>query len=175
MLNNRTVIVKDACVIIDLVDLKIIDKFLHSFQSVFVPEAVINEITDANQRSVVDRCITSGHFVVDNNASLDQIVDLLAANQRLSFADCSVIELAKRKKGSILSSDAGLRVTARKVGLSVGGIIWVIKVLCNRAVLSNQDAIGILKMYDQINIRAPKKEIAILMSQLEAEINVIKV
>ena len=151
---------------IDLIELDLMESFYKLKLKIITTNQVVSEITDIKQSDILKELISAGVVQVDNNGKFENINNLYQACPGLSFTDCSVIELAVRKKGFILSSDGGLRKYAHLNSISVNGVLWIIEELVNKKILTLENALSKLALYLDINDRAPKKDIATLIKKL---------
>lgn len=163
---EKDIVIQDACIIFDLIDLGLIGHFFDLNLTVFTCPEVIGEITDPDQLESTNVFINNGRLGVDGNGDFDKIEEIFRTNAGLSLTDCSVLELALRRSGSVLSSDLSLRKATKKSGLNVRGILWIISELVNQDIIDHLEAIGSLNRYLQINSRAPKSEIHEMIRRL---------
>ena len=164
--------IKDSCILFDLIDLDLVECFYNLDIQVVTTRQVIAEITDLNQIKAINHLISKEAICIDDQGEYEMILSIFQANAGLSFADCSVIEVALRRGGIILTSDNNLRKKAIGKQVNVKGMLWIINELIQKDILPIGDAISKLALYPKINNRAPKKEIAILISKLTDEATV---
>lgn len=129
---------------------------------------VIEEITDKEQSFIISKYLFVEKLLVDAEVSFDEIQKMTEEHPGLSSTDCSVIELAIRKKGSILSSDKSLRNEAKRRKIIVRGVLWVIETLLQKGIISLSIAIEKLELLPKINQRAPLNEISLLIKKLDS-------
>lgn len=129
---------------------------------------VLEEIRDSGQLLIMNSLIDSGLLRVDTNGNIKDIVALLGKFRGLSFTDCSVIELAVRRQGNILSSDGGIRKCASKMKIPVKGVLWVIEEMVIKNIITLEEALSKLTIYPSLNDRAPLKEIASLVKKFSS-------
>ena len=168
MLTESRLLVKDSCIIFDLIDLNLLDAFFQLEYVIFTTNQVVNEIKVPDQLAKVNGLISMGKLKIDDEGSLENIYALFNENPGLSFTDCSVLECALRRAGILLSADKSLRNVAKEMNLTVRGIIWIIEELIHNSIISRESAIKLLKIYPSINKRVPLKEISILLSRLSS-------
>lgn len=161
------IVVQDACILFDLVDLDLLKVFFQLDLTVLTTPQVIAEIIDEDQQSTIEAHVQNGDLKVDKDGSYESIAELFDKFPGLSVADCSVLELALRKKAVVLSSDGGLRKISRRKNCEVHGTLWIIQELHDYGIIGNAAAIEKLKMYASINLRAPKKEIKLLIAKFD--------
>lgn len=170
MLPNKEIVIQDACVLFDLIDLQLIDLFFELELTVMTTPQVIGEIEEDEQQAVVRKFIDKGKLLIDKDGITSAVQEIYDANRGLSFADCSVLELALRVKGSVLSSDLDLRNVTTRNKLIVRGILWIVKELHLTNRLTGEALTAKLKLYQQINDRAPKKEIKEMIEGVKIKI-----
>lgn len=163
---NSQIFIQDACVLFDLIDLNLFEIFFQLGLTIVTTEAVINEIADETQLDLVNQKITLNRIMIDKDADDSLIFKFYEHYAGLSFADCSILELAIRKNGILLSSDKSLRNISVKLNIEVHGLLWIIILLVDNDCLTKEDAIEKLKEYMKINLRAPQKEILKLITNL---------
>lgn len=157
--DERSIVVQDACILFDLVDMDLLEVFFQLDLTVLTTPQVMAEITDEDQLPTIEAHIRNGDLNVDKDGSYEDITELFDEFPGLSVADCSVLELAMRKNAVVLSSDGGLRKISKRKHCEVHGTLWIIQELHNHGVIEKEAAIEKLKRYASINLRAPKKEI----------------
>lgn len=166
---RNIIVVQDACILFDLVDLDLLKVFFQLELTVLTTPQVITEITDEDQQSAISIHLQNGELKVDEGGSYESISELFDEFPGLSFADCSVLELALRKNAVVLSSDGGLRKISRRKKCEVHGTLWIIQELHDFGIIGKAAAIEKLKMYASINLRAPKKIIAQMITALSRD------
>lgn len=167
--DKKEIVIKDACILFDLVDLNLLEDFFQLELNAFTTPQVIGEITNEQQRAEIEKYIENGKLQIDTEGAIDDISSLNDQYPGLSFADSSVLELAIRINAVIYSSDGALRKATIKKGLVVRGVLWVIQNLYEKGFLEKQVAMDKLKQYEEINNWAPKKEIEILKAKILTE------
>ena len=164
--DKKEIVIKDACILFDLVDLNLLEDFFQLEVVAFTTPQVIGEITNEEQWKVISKFVAEGKIQIDNDGRFEIIASINDEYPGLSLADSSVLELAIRKNAIIYSSDGGLRKISTKKNLTVRGIIWIIDEMHSRGFFNNETAIEKLNLYETINIRAPLKEIKNLISKI---------
>jgi hypothetical protein len=167
---ENKILIKDSCILFDMLDLGLLDQFFLLEFKVFTTSLVISEINNEKQLSCVNPYILNKKLEIDSHGTFESMQELYVGNPGLSYADCSVLELAKRKDGVILSADKSLRKIAIKSELKVKGMLWIIRQLVENEQISIEVAIEKLKLYPQINSRVPHKEISELINHLTASL-----
>lgn len=164
--NKHEIVVQDACILIDLIDLDLIDLFFQMNFSVFTTLQVVNEITLDTQKAKINIFLDNGQLQIDSTGTIEDTFELFAKHPALSIADSSVLELAIRKEAIIFSSDGSLRKISVKKGLTVRGSLWIIEELFNRKIITTEIALKKLELYKFVNRRAPFKQIENLITKL---------
>ncbi len=163
---EKDIVIQDACIIFDLIDLGLIGHFFELKLTVFTTPQVIAEITDPDQLEVIKAFIENGRLGVDREGDFDKVEEIFNTTSGLSYTDCSVLELALRRSWTVLSSDLSLRKATMKNGLIVRGVLWIIDELVVQKIIDSEKAIKNLNSYLQINSRAPKYEIHEMIKRL---------
>lgn len=171
MSNTDKIVIKDSCILFDLIDLQLTACFFELDINVNTTQHVIDEITDDNQLMEIQKYIANGKLTIDKNGSFESIQIIFNQCKGLSLADCSVLELSERLQGVILSSDKSLRSEGQRRSFTVHGVLWVIENLCNKKIITREAAINKLELYPKINDRVPKTEIANLINSLQLQPN----
>jgi len=167
VLTKYKILINDSCILFDLVDLNLIQDFFQLEYSFYTTPQVIGEITDETQFSKIEKYISNEILIIDSLGSLESIQILFDEYPGLSFTDSSVLELATRINGMVLSSDKSLRNISKRRNLTVKGFLWIIEELLDKKIISRNTAVRKLRIYPDVNIRAPIKEINNLMDILE--------
>jgi len=163
---GKEIVIQDACILFDLVDLSLLECFFQLELEVLTTPNVISEITNENQWEQVTIHLKTGELTIDENGALDAILTIYHEHSGLSIADSSVLELALRKDAVILSSDGSLRKIAKRKEVIVKGTLWIIEALFLNGIITSDYAIEKLEMYSSVNQRAPQNEIQKLISRL---------
>lgn len=166
MLDKKEIVIKDACILFDLVDLNLLEDFFQLEVSAFTTPQVIGEITNESQWGEVSKFINNRKLQIDSDGEFEAIAEIFDEYTALSIPDSSVLELAIRKDAIIFSSDGSLRKISVAKNLTVRGVIWIVEELYNKGFLSKEVAIQKLNFYETINQRAPIKEIKKLTEKL---------
>lgn len=167
MSDKKQIVIKDACILFDLVDLNLLGDFFQlGFIALTTPQ-VIGEVTNEMQWQEISKFVDGGQLQIDTNGEFEAIQKIYEEYPGLSIPDSSVLELALRKDAIIYSSDGSLRKISVKQGFTVRGILWIIENLHIGGSLSNEQAIEKLNLYEKINQRAPLNEIKKLIEKFK--------
>lgn len=167
--HKEEIVIKDACVLFDLIDLGLLDPFYCLNLVVYTTPQVINEVEDEKQLAMIKGYIDNNKLLVDYGGEFEIIQEIMEENRGLSFTDGSVIELAARRKAAVLSSDKSVRLISERRNMPVRGVLWIIEQLFIFNQIEKQHALSVLKVYPTINVRAPRKEIDLLIKRLKEE------
>jgi len=166
VLPKHKIVVQDACIMFDLIDLKLLGSFFKLELLVITTPEVLAEVEDEEQLKEISACISENKIQVSEPGNLMDLVAVTTSNPGLSLADASVILLATERNATILSSDKSLRNEAKRRGLMVNGILWIIEELFNRELIMKNTLEQLFAIYPITNKRAPLKEIERLKERL---------
>lgn len=164
---NLPLIIKDACILFDLLDLELLPSFYQLQLTVITTPEVLNEIEDEQQMAQVQPYIDDKRLLIDRQGEIAAMVAITDANPGLSLADASVLDAATRLKAAILSSDGSLRRESQRRGIIVRGLLWVLEELYTNRVLALEVVLEKLQLYPEVNKRAPKTETFELINKLK--------
>ncbi|MCF6296064.1 MAG: hypothetical protein L3J25_10300 [Flavobacteriaceae bacterium] len=167
MFDQVKIIIKDSCIIIDLIELELIDFFLKLEYHILTTENVVEEITEINQKEKLGKLISVNSIMVDGDFDLNKVFDIMNNNGNLSFTDATVLELALRSEGILLTSDNALRRESKKLQRKTHGILWVIEALYENGIISAIIARDKVNLLMEINQRIPKQICKQLLIKLE--------
>lgn len=163
---ERTIVIKDACILIDLIDLDVLEAFYQLDITAVTTGFVVAEILEEEQVLAIKKVIEDGKLTVFDDGDVENINALTDQHPGLSFADCSVLELAFRVPGIILSADGSLRNEAKRRQLTVKGSLWVLNQLVEQGFMTKSECLAKLDLYPRVNPRAPKRDIQLLINKL---------
>jgi len=154
------VLVKDANIIIDLIEIDLIDEFFRLDYDVITSDFVRNEITDEMQSSKIEKYILLGKLAVKllEGEELFELLRLKSKYSALSIQDCSVVYLVKRENGILLSGDRTARFAAKEQGTEYHGILWVFDRLLESKIITYNVAIAKMELLMEINNWLPAEE-----------------
>jgi len=164
--DKKQIVIKDACILFDLVDLNLLKNFFQLEVIALTTPQVIGEITNEDQWKEVSKFIEGGQLQIDSDGEFGAIQELYDEFSGLSLPDCSVLELAIRKDAIVYSSDGSLRKISIKRNLIVRGVLWIVEEVYTKGLITKEIAFETLLKYQSINQRAPLKEIEKLMAKL---------
>jgi len=154
--------VNDTNILIDLINVGLIDDFLKLNFEFITTNLIVDEFKIDAQASIIDKYIQQNKLQA-YNLTFDELTEVQnikeTSSKKLSFEDCSVWYLAKKKQAILLTGDNLLRKNAEKDGITVSGILFILDQLVENNILNKQTAHTKLKALQQINNRLPKNEI----------------
>lgn len=148
---KETILVKDACILIDLMQLDIFEMFAQTDYVILTTDAVVREITNPEQSTLLNQVLESGQIIREKDGSLAEVLVLQRKYRGISYQDATALELSKRKGGMLISADGLLRKAGVKEQVTVHGTLWVILELVKLKVLDNVSAVAKVKLLMKIN------------------------
>jgi predicted nucleic acid-binding protein len=155
--------VKDANVLIDLLEVNLLGAWFKLGIATHVPDFVMAEVHHPQQRLVLDSFVSAGllqvsHIGLGDMRSLAEVARL-SRELGISVPDASAIQLAASLPGSVLlTGDGRLRRGAEQRGQVVRGLLWVLDMLLWQHVLSYDDGLAALARVIARNSRQPPAE-----------------
>lgn len=120
--------VQDANVLIDLANAGLLDRLpLPDFRFCAV-DAVLEEITETDQRAAVDKAVAAGVLGICSLAAEEfgRAVSLRQADARVSLPDVLSLVLAQSLGGILLTGDRPLRELAENLRTETHGVFWLL-------------------------------------------------
>lgn len=158
------IIVEDTNIIIDLFNTGLLHFCKNMDIEFHTTNFVIKEIKKPEQRSTVKGLISNKelNMAVLNTEEMLQLANLeeeCRGTNNLSTADCSVVFLAEKLGSRLLTADQKLMHFAKKRGLEVSGLLWMIDEMVETGVVRPKEMVKYLKRYLETNKSAPEKEV----------------
>lgn len=153
--------VKDANILIDLVEAALLDSWFALKIETLTTDIVMGEIDDEQQVRVLQPYVNAGllKVVVSGPEEMTETASLrLRAPSGVTFEDCSALHLAVSRKASLMTGDALLRKFAIKSGVQVCGTLWILDMLVEEGILTPQIAGEKLRMLRNRDRRLPSVE-----------------
>lgn len=149
------IIVNDANILIDLVDLKILPYFFQLEFEFHTTALILDELFDEQRKELVPY-IETGRLIVDDIADGDfiEIFKIRAKKPKLSEQDCSAFYQAKKENAALVTSDNTLRKFAKENDLEVYGHLWIFDNLVDKSIFYGSTAIE--KLNELCNVVNPK-------------------
>lgn len=154
------VAVKDANVLIDLVEGDLLGLWFRIGIETHVPDLVLEEIKNPEQRRIVLAMIEAGNLKVGTFDPMQVIrIDSYKRLYRVSLADAAAILLAEQLQATLLSGDKLVRKGGHSLGIDVRGLLWVFDELVHRGLLGTADAALRLNRVVEAGARLPAEEV----------------
>ncbi len=136
------IIVNDANILIDLVELKILPYFFQLEFEFHTTAIILDELFEEQQEELVPY-IETGKLIVDEITEEDliEILMIRATKPTLSEQDCSAFYQAEKESALLLTSDNTLRKYAKANKLEVHGHLWVFDNLVDKSIFTGKTAI----------------------------------
>jgi predicted nucleic acid-binding protein len=155
------VVVNDANILIDLIDVGLLDLFFKLKFEMNIADSVVNEFEDEEDVTRINKFINIGNLR-QHSFSHDELTEILdyrnRYSSRLSIPDCSCIYLARNLSATLLTGDRPLTNAARENGITVHGTLWVFDKLISAGLVTPQTARKRLSELMSINRRLPVSE-----------------
>lgn len=137
--------ITDACIFIDLIDLKITSQFFQLELEVHTSNNVWDELDeDAKELLSAYRSVDklTLHYL-DEEA--EQEIETMNFPKRLSRQDQTVIYLGKKLEAMILSSDKAVRNFAKSISVEYHGMFWIFDQFVDQQLLNSELAASKLR------------------------------
>lgn len=154
------VAVKDANILIDLVEGDLLGTWFRLRIETHIPDLVLAEITNLDQRRMVLAMVEAGNLRVGTLTpeQLGQAV-LYKRRYQISLADASAILMAEHLQATLLSGDKLVRKGGQSLALDVRGLLWVFDELVDRDLIIAADAAERLERVVGAGARLPKDQV----------------
>jgi hypothetical protein len=149
------IIVNDANILIDLVDLKILPHFFQLEYDFHTTEMILDELFPEQKEALIPY-IETGSLIIDEITEDDlvAIINIRISKPNLSEQDCSAFYQAQKENAALITSDNTLRKFAQSNNLEVHGHFWVFDNLVENGLLTGSRAIE--KLDELCNVVNPK-------------------
>lgn len=147
------IIVNDANILIDLVELQLLPHFFALKFEFYTTTLILEELL-LEQKVELDVFIAKGVLMVEEMSATDLIIikSIEKSKPKLSQQDCSAYHQAASKQGTLITSDNVLRKFALATNLNVHGHLWVFDQMVEQQTLAPFTASQKLKtLNDTIN------------------------
>lgn len=135
------IIVNDANILIDLVELKILPYFFQLEFEFHTTAIILNELFDDQKQELIPYIETEKLIVDDiNDEDLIEILIIRTSKPALSEQDCSAFYQAQKLKATLLTSDNTLRKFAKTKKVDVHGHLWLFDNLVDRSIFNGKIA-----------------------------------
>jgi len=156
---EEKLIISDTNIFIDLISINALDKLFLLPCDIFTTDFVVDEIEQPKQSEEIFKHIDAKNLKVVT-LSFDELIDVntMKESSAISITDCSVLFLAKKTSGRLLSGDGKLRKVAEKGNVKVSGILYIFDNLIEYGFLDKITTATLLEHLMVINSRLPKGE-----------------
>ena len=136
------IIVNDANILIDLVDLGILPQFFQLEFEFHTTALILDELFDEQKMKILPY-IQEGKLIVNDITDEDLIKILMIRSSKptLSEQDCSAFYQAQKDNAALITSDNSLRKFAKSNDIEVYGHLWIFDNLVNKSIFSGFIAI----------------------------------
>ncbi|MBC2734069.1 MAG: PIN domain-containing protein [Desulfobacteraceae bacterium] len=155
------VVVNDACLLIDLIDVDLFHEFLQLGFRAHITSSVLTELEGDEYEIPIKKSIRQSNLSLYSLTADDQnVIESLmqAHSSKLSEPDCSCLHLAKKLDATILTCEKLLTKTAKSLKIEVHGSLWVLDQLIASSIITKSTAHRKLTELMSINDRLPKNE-----------------
>jgi len=144
--------ITDACIFIDLHDLKLTNLLFSLELEIHTSLDVYNELY-SHQQDILSAFLLVEKLTIHNLSAEDR-VNMQKQNypKALSENDKTVLFLAEKIDAIVLSSDKAIRTYAKKKSIEYHGMLWIFDKLVEHTSLSPSDAATKLKTLIRTNI-----------------------
>ena len=156
------IVVSDTNIFIDLLTVELLDVFFQLPYRVWTTVFVLEELTDAAQKTIIQAFVETGKLAVKeyNAEELSVLVAFSSARtNNVSLTDCSVWRFSCDNGYLLLTGDGTLRTSSELTGTRVSGVLFVFDQLVTRRIIPPKDAADRLRHLFSVNKRLPKGEI----------------
>ncbi len=156
------IIVNDANILIDLVELHILREFFALEFEFHTTDLVLAELDETHRNELIG-FIQTGDLKVRELSAKDmlQVSEIRSLKRMLSIPDCSTILCAEKVDGVLLTSDNVLRKFAKERSTEVHGHLWVFDRMWEAKLLTGQElSVKLTLLTNEINRRLglPQRE-----------------
>lgn len=133
--------VTDACIFIDLIELRLTSEFFKLPIEIHTSLDVYNELY-AEQKEILKAYSSVGKLTVHNLTSPDKTeIQKIKFPKSLSENDKTVIYLAQKLSATVISSDKAVRNFAKSQSVEYHGMLWIFDQIVDKQFLDFSDAI----------------------------------
>lgn len=156
------IIVNDANILIDLVELGLLPHFFDLSLEFLTTSLILDELFE-EQQEVLQPFIDQNKLKVEEFSPEDllEIAILQQTKAKLSEQDCSAFYQAKKRKATLVTSDNLLRKFAKNNSLDVHGHLWVFDLMVTQETISPaQASLKLRELIEKVNprLKLPSKE-----------------
>jgi hypothetical protein len=162
------VAVTDACIFIDLMELRLLSHFFELDLQVNTTTDVFNELYPGQQELL--RAYMSADKLCIHNILPEEWAEIALEKypKSLSDSDKTVLFLAKKINAIVLSSDKTIRNYSKQNSVPFHGILWIFDKLIESSIISGE--IAVLKINELVSRNIIYKNNMELTSEIEKRI-----
>lgn len=134
------IVVTDACIFIDLFDLRLMSHFFELQLEIHTFVDVYNELDDEQKQLLMAYKVGNKLTIHNLNSEDFELINKTIPSKTLSPPDKTVIYLADKINAIILSSDKTLRNCAKTKAIEYHGILWIFDKLIDEKIISGREA-----------------------------------
>jgi predicted nucleic acid-binding protein len=155
-----TIIVCDANILIDLLQVELFKAFLKLKWEMHVSPDVVDEVQEENSDQLTQKIrLNEIHLPVFTPDDLLKIQEYKSRYRSLSIQDCSCLLLAEKHSALLLTGERKLKNIATSFhGVEVHGILWIFERLIQKKIIIPPKAHALLTQLMKLNTRLPKAE-----------------
>lgn len=144
--------VTDACIFIDLIELRLLVQFFSLDLEIHTSIDVFNEL-DSDQQELLKDYISVNKLFVHNISSSEwnEIFKMNLPNS-LTNSDKSVIFLSKKLSATVISSDKKVRYHSKQNAIPYHGILWIFDELVKYNLITKPGATVKIKLLVKQNL-----------------------
>jgi len=144
--------ITDACIFIDLYDLKLTNSLFSLKLEIHTSLDVFNELY-VHQQDILSEFHSVGKLTIHNISAEDRInIHKQNYPKALSESDKTVLFLAERIDAIVLSSDKAVRACAKKKSIKYHGMFWIFDKLVEALLIDSSTAAIKLETLIKTNI-----------------------
>ena len=163
-------IITDSSVFFDIIKIQALPEFFALNFEICTTDFVKGEILESEQREQIEIFIRSQKLTVFelSEAEIEEVEKFKTKRFFKTLIDKTVLWKAKQLNCPLLTGDAKLKNEAIDQGVEVHGSLWVIRVIVEQKIISNEAGIEFLKQLKMVNDRLPIDEIDKMIKKLKA-------
>jgi predicted nucleic acid-binding protein len=148
-------LVLDTTICIDLFNGQLLEKVTNLPYELVLPDVIVEELIEPSGEYLIK--IGYKRLQIDEE-TIDQIIDLRERYSKPSTNDLFALLVAKINSCEILTGDNDLRSVAKKEGVTVHGIFWILDNLVEGNILTPGEAADALERIKAEGSWLPQKE-----------------
>ena len=152
---NKKKLILDTTICIDLFNGQLLEKVIKLPNELVLPDVIIEELIKPPGKNLIE----IGYMVLSlDEEGIQQIILLRERYPKPSTNDLFALLLAKLNACSLVTGDDSLRKAAKKEGVLVHGLLWVLDRLIDHTILKPLEATEALERILAEGSWLPKKE-----------------